>query len=103
MRGHRLLGALLLLGLATFAACTSGGESTGAANVTAFLTDANTTLNRLGNAASEAGWVQSTYITRDTQAISARATEAYVTAETGFAKQAARFGPTVGTPEEQRQ
>ena len=44
-----------------------------------------------------------TYITSDTQAISARADEAYVSASTDYAKRAARFPADVGTPEERRQ
>ena len=71
--------------------------------VTAFLKDANDTLLSLGKAANEAGWVQSTFITTDTQAISARTNEAYVTAATNYAKKAATFPAGAGTPDEQRQ
>ena len=39
----------------------------------AFLTEANNTMLRLGNEASQAGWVQNTYITPDTEAMAARA------------------------------
>jgi peptidyl-dipeptidase A len=47
--------------------------------------------------------VAATYITPDTEAISARASEAYLTASTNYAKDAARFGTDAGTPAEQRQ
>ena len=46
---------------------------------------------RLGNEASEAGWVQNTYITPDTEAMAARANAAYMTAVTRFAKEAVRY------------
>ena len=86
----------------------AGGPSTtdskpGAESVTAFLKDANDTLLSLGKASNEAGWVQSTFITTDTQAISARTNDAYVTAATNYAKKAATFPASIGTPDEQRQ
>ena len=55
-------------------------------NVTTFLADANDNLLRLGLEASQAGWVQETYITPDTEAMSARANEAYMKAATEYAK-----------------
>jgi peptidyl-dipeptidase A len=73
------------------------------ATVTSFLTQANAKLLQLGLEASQAGWVQETYITVDTEAISARGNEAYTSAATAYAKQAARFGLTEGSPEERRQ
>jgi peptidyl-dipeptidase A len=57
----------------------------------AFLEEVNRELLRLGNAASRAGWVQATYITPDTERISADASEAYMNALTGWAKEASRF------------
>ena len=72
-------------------------------NVTGFLADANAKLLKFLNEANEAGWVLGTYITVDTQAISARADEAYVNASTDYAKKAARFPADAGSPEEQRQ
>ena len=72
-------------------------------NVTGFLADANAKLLKVLNEANEAGWVLGTYITVDTQAISARADEAYVNLSTDYAKRAARFPANTGTPEEQRQ
>ena len=79
------------------------GETGDTGNVTEFLTDANAKLLKTLNEANEAGWVLGTYITVDTQAMSARADEAYVSASTDFAKRAARFPANAGTPEEQRQ
>ena len=57
---------------------------------------------RLSNEASQAGWTQATYITPDTEAISARATEAYINAVTDFAKRAATFNAQNAAPEQQR-
>ena len=79
------------------------GDTSSTNNVTAFLADANTKLLKLVNESNEAGWVLGTYITPDTQAISARADEAYVSASTDYAKRAARFPADAGTPEERRQ
>jgi peptidyl-dipeptidase A len=56
-----------------------------------FIAEAEETLNTLGVRASRAAWVQSTYITSDTQAIAAETREAQITAATDFAKQAARY------------
>ena len=57
----------------------------------AFIARAEETLNTLGVRASRADWVQSTYITSDTQAIAAETREAQIRAATQFAKEAARF------------
>ena len=69
----------------------------------ALLADVDRDLLRLGNAASRAVWIQSTYITLDTEAVAAQANEAYVNASTTFAKAAARFEKTDVTPSERRQ
>ena len=49
-----------------------------AAAARAFLDEANRELLRLVNAANRAGWVQSTYITSDTEPIAAEANEALI-------------------------
>ena len=67
-----------------------------------FLDNADTTLLRLSNESSQAGWTQATYITPDTEAISARATEAFNNAVTDFAKRAATFNAQNASPEQQR-
>ncbi len=72
-------------------------------SVTEFLREANETMLRLGNANNQAGWVQATYITQDTEALAARANEAYVSAVTNSARRAAGFGEDAGTPDERRQ
>ena len=74
-----------MAGLVTVLACTVAcrraeapgrSETADTSNVTGFLADANAKLLELLNEANEAGWVLGTYITVDTQAISARASSA---------------------------
>ena len=85
-------------------AAESGAETAGTdGTVTQFLAEANDSLLKLLTAANEAGWVLGTYISVDTQAISARADEAYINASTAYAKRAAQFPPDAGTAEERRQ
>jgi peptidyl-dipeptidase A len=62
-----------------------------AAGATEFLQHVNERLLDLVNAASRAGWVQSTYITPDTEVMAAQANEALVGASTAFATEAFRF------------
>jgi peptidyl-dipeptidase A len=56
-----------------------------------FIEQAEQRLLRLSNEAGQANWVQSTYITGDTEAIAARANERQIQAAVELAKQAARF------------
>jgi peptidyl-dipeptidase A len=62
-----------------------------AAEAETFVTAAEARLYELGVAANKAAWVQATYITPDTQAISAATQEEVLKAGVEFAKQAARF------------
>jgi peptidyl-dipeptidase A len=80
------LGAAALIA----AGCSSSSGPT-AAEATAFISTVNDTMLRLSVASSQAGWVYSTYITEDTEALNARATQAYIDAVARFAKEAARF------------
>ena len=69
----------------------------------AFLKDLDAQLLKLVNAANRAGWVQSTYITPDTETMAAQANEALVTASTNFAKRAFTFDKVAVNPAERRQ
>jgi peptidyl-dipeptidase A len=69
----------------------------------AFLDDANRELLRLVNAASRAGWTQSTYITPDTERMAAEANEALVSALTRYALEARRFDGVALPAAERRQ
>ena len=74
-----------------------------AAGAKAFLDEVNRELLALVNAASRAGWTQSTYITADTEVMAAQANEALVNAQTRYAKEAARFDGVEVAPELRRQ
>src|SRR5262245_49596049 len=92
------------LPVVSVAACRQASAPTGnpAAPAT-FLKTANETMLRRSNEAQQAGWVQQTFITADTEAIAARANEAFMTAVTDFAKQATRYDNAQLSPEERRQ
>jgi peptidyl-dipeptidase A len=79
----------------------NAGPTPTAADVKTFLDRANDTMHRLGIAQNEAGWVQQTYITDDTNAIAARVNQQYIDAVAGFAKQAAKYDK-VEVPADQR-
>ena len=98
----RLVAAALLL---VTAGCRQAAPAGTPADIdlTAFLENVNATMLRLSNEANQAEWVQATYITPDTEAISARASEAYMNAVTTFAKRAATIAAEGATPEQQRQ
>ena len=73
-----------------------------AAGAKAFLDTVSDTNFRLGNQASQAGWVQQTYITDDTEAISARANQAANEAGARFAKEAVRYDAVQVPPDQRR-
>jgi len=104
MSTDRRVAAAALLAIA-LAGCGDATRSASApaSNLDAFLESANTTLLRLSNEANQAGWTQETYITPDTEAIAARASEALMNAITSFAKQAATFEAQTAPPLQQRQ
>lgn len=62
-----------------------------AADARAFIDEAEQKLFKLGNDAQRASWVQSTYITDDTEALAAQANERFIAATVDYAKKAARF------------
>ena len=92
-RRARLIIALCGLAAAVVLVADAGSPQPppGVEDVRAFVARAEDTLNRLGIQASRASWVQSTYITPDTQVIAAETREGQIGAATGFAKEAARF------------
>ena len=96
----RRLVAFAFIAAIAIAACQRSNPAPSAEEARRFLAETNGTMLRLGNEASEAGWVQNTYITPDTEAIAARANAAYMTAVTRFAKEAVRFdGVELPVPE----
>jgi peptidyl-dipeptidase A len=107
MFSRKLLFAAIATAAVLTIACRSGSSpaSTSASpeGARAFLAEANDTMQRLANDANQAGWVQNTYITVDTEAMSARASEAFMTAVTSFAKRATQYDNLELAPEERRQ
>jgi peptidyl-dipeptidase A len=85
-----LLCPALLLGTVP-AKKKSAGEPPAAAEAKKFLDEAEAKLLKLSVDASRAAWVQSTYITDDTEILAAQANERQIAATAAYAKQAARF------------
>jgi peptidyl-dipeptidase A len=71
------------------------------AEAKAFLDNANATTLKLGIQQGQGGWVQQTYITDDTEAIAARANQAFNEAGAKFAREAVQFDG-VQVPADQR-
>jgi len=88
-------------GILAVSACASGADRP--PDVATFLANVNATYLRLGIEASQAGWISSTYITPDTEALNARANEALLSALARFAKDATRYEKASVTPEQRRQ
>lgn len=92
----RVAGAIVVVGglaVAWPAAQTppQGGAPATAAEAEAFIRDAETRLNELSIRLSRAQWVQSNFITTDTQAIAATANDEFIEATTELATEARRF------------
>ena len=102
-QGMRYLGLAVCLGVLSVgcAQTSSSGAAPSAADAKAFLDTANDTTLKLGVAASQAGWVQQNFITDDTEAIAARASQAANDAGARFAKEATKFDK-VNVPADQR-
>jgi peptidyl-dipeptidase A len=90
------------LALTVATSAQSPPKGTSPSDAKAFLEKVDRDLQRLGLAANRAGWVQSTFITVDTEALAAQANEAFVGATTAFAKDAARFQKTQVAAAERR-
>jgi peptidyl-dipeptidase A len=100
---HRLfVAAALALSIAVvIAGCQASTAAPTAQDAKKFLDEVNTTLDRLALDAGRAGWVAQNFITVDTEAMDARATQAISDAASRWAKQAVRFD-NVEVPGDQR-
>ena len=100
---HRLfVAAALALSIAVVTAgCQASTAAPTAQDAKKFLDEVNTTLNRLALDAGRAGWVGQNFITVDTEAMDARATQSISDAASRWAKQAVRFD-NVEVPADQR-
>ena len=88
---NRVLSALVVAAALAGSALLSAQSAPGADEARKFLADMNRDMLRLINEANRAGWVQSTYITPDTELLAAHANELLVNAVTKYAKDARRF------------
>src|SRR5262245_24896475 len=104
---RRFCGTAVVLLCFTLAACAPTASSSSAAptpaEAKAFLDNVNATLLKLGIAQGQAGWVQQTFITNDTEAISARVNQEFADAMAKFAKEAPKFDKVDVPPDERRQ
>jgi peptidyl-dipeptidase A len=82
---------LLATACLTALSCAPRASTPTAADAKAFLDTVSSTTLKLGIEASRAGWVQQTYITDDTELLSAQANQAANDAGARFAKEATRF------------
>jgi peptidyl-dipeptidase A len=78
----------------TTATATSAAPT--AAEADAFVTDAEKQLNDLGIYGAQVAWINSTYITDDTDAVAARVGAEYTELQVRLAKEAARFDGVAG-------
>jgi peptidyl-dipeptidase A len=79
------------------------GSSGNPSDVKSFLKQANDTMLRLAVESSQAGWVQETYITQDTEALASRANQVYMSQITDYAKQAVKLEPSAADASDKRQ
>jgi peptidyl-dipeptidase A len=98
-----LLAIVGVCALASSCAQTSSSSTPTAAGAKSFLDTANATTLRLGIQQGQAGWVQQTFITDDTEAIAARANQAANEAGAKFAKEAVQYDGVQVSAEERRQ
>ncbi len=98
----RLAAGMVVAGVAaSLLALSADAQSPGAPadEARSFVANVEATLKELAIKEARADWVQSTYITTDTQAIAAEASAALIGANTRFAKEAARFKDAQLPPE----
>jgi len=96
---NRVLSALVVAAALAGSALLSAQSAPGADEARKFLAD----MLRLINEANRAGWVQSTYITPDTELLAAHANELLVNAVTKYARDARRFDGVQLPASERRQ
>src|SRR5262249_1725033 len=89
-----------VVGLLTLAGCGGASKPT-AADASKFLADAETKVDELGVEAGRAAWVQSNFITDDTEAIAAKAAQRAIDYGAQLAKEAAKYDG-VDLPADQR-
>jgi peptidyl-dipeptidase A len=96
-----LASASIVVAVAAGLNCGGSPRNPTPTDVTAFLKNVNETMYRLGVERNRAGWVHQTFITDDTEALSAKGEQAYIDAVARFAKAAPRYDH-VAVPADQR-
>lgn len=91
----------IAMGVST--ACGTAGAKGSPEEARKFLAEVNATILKLGTESGQAGWVYSTFITEDTEALNARANQNFIDAVARYAKEAARFDGVAVSPDERRQ
>jgi len=86
-----LISAVLCAAVPAKKTSPAAGKTPTAAEAKAFLDAAEVKLLALATDAGRAGWVQSTYITDDTEILAAQANERQIGATVAYAKQSTRF------------
>src|SRR5262249_19016237 len=101
----RIVTVAALMLSSALAGCSKSASSASAtaADAKQFLATANDTTLKLGVEASRGGWVQQTYITDDTEAISARANQLANEAGARFAKESTKYDKVDVAADERRQ
>lgn len=99
----RLLSACVVA--LVFSACggNSGTAAPTAADAQKFIDEVNTNYLRLAIEQQQAAWVSENFITEDTEALVARASQALIDATVRYAKDAVRFDKVEASPEVRRQ
>jgi peptidyl-dipeptidase A len=105
MLTRRVLLCVAAAAVAVAAACRVWAPTTDADAAAAerFVDEVNQTLGRLDVATEQTGWIAATYITPDTQAVAARASQASLQARSRFAKEAVKFDGVEVPPPVRRQ
>jgi peptidyl-dipeptidase A len=93
----------LILMMAAALGCGTSRQTPRAADVKTFLDTVNGTMRRLAIEQYRTEWVQQTFITPDTDALSARANQAYIDAVAQFTKEATRYDRVDVSTDLQRQ
>jgi peptidyl-dipeptidase A len=104
LRG-RLAAACCAAAIASVIACGRGESSSTptAADAKAFLDRANETMLRLSIEGSQAGWVAQNFITEDTEALDARATQEFADTIARLAKESTKFDKVTVPADQRRQ
>jgi len=101
---RRVLFVILSLSAIVSAACRGASTTApAAADAKVFLDEVDRTFTRLSLDGNRAGWVAQNFITPDTEALDARATQAVADASSRFAKEAVRFDKLDLPPDQRRQ